>query len=296
MKAQRLADATDHRSSSHTARSCSSPSSLVLPNWVYLRRILSRKRHGAVPRLITVRYAVIVFFVLALGIFGFSVQWLAKMMEKHICLTYAPRTGGGEETRWGVGQIAAPFAWAGLAVDVIYELAELLARKARRTSRTVLRTTKAVGRTTTTHHWATRVSDLSSRRAKPETTTSQSTSLQIFPRLGHCGRCCESAPACKNTSGPEVNGDDGMYSVSISTEHIGSNTAADSRKEPNMSPLSESFEGSRIQSIIPYLPRSGHHSPPDSPLPSRLSDSVTQPPNVRHPSVKYSGNCQNCNQ
>jgi len=90
--------------------------------WAHLRFLFSRDRHKAEPRPATLRCAIIAFFVVTLGVLGFAVYFLAKTVEKHICLSYAPSTGEDGETQWGVGQIAAPFAWLGLSVDTVYEL------------------------------------------------------------------------------------------------------------------------------------------------------------------------------
>lgn len=90
--------------------------------WAYLCYLFSRGRFNIVPRPITLRCPIIAFFALTLGVFAFAVYFLAKTLEKHICLSYAPQTGEDGETHWGVGQIAAPFAWLGLTVDTIYEL------------------------------------------------------------------------------------------------------------------------------------------------------------------------------
>lgn len=100
--------------------------------WIYLRRALSRQRCLTQPCTTTLRYALVVFFVLTLGIFTFAVYWLAVTTRTHICLTYAPRKGPAEETQWGVGQIVAPFAWANLAIDVTYEVTQSLACTLRR--------------------------------------------------------------------------------------------------------------------------------------------------------------------
>jgi hypothetical protein len=90
--------------------------------WAYLRFLFSRDRHKAEPRPATLRCAIIAFFVVTLGVFGFAVYFLAKTIDKHIYLSCAPPTGDDGETQWSVGQIAAPFAWLGLTVDTIYEL------------------------------------------------------------------------------------------------------------------------------------------------------------------------------
>ncbi|KAK0748991.1 hypothetical protein B0T18DRAFT_96192 [Schizothecium vesticola] len=86
--------------------------------WVYLRCSL-RRRQVAGPR-----YAIFAFFVLMLGILGFAAYSLGKTVEKHVCLSYAPATEDNGETHWGIGQIVAPFAWLGLTVDILYELAD----------------------------------------------------------------------------------------------------------------------------------------------------------------------------
>jgi len=103
-------------------------------SWVYLRHALSRQGYRTKSSPATLRCVLVVYFVLTLGILAFAVYWLAITTKTHICLTYAPHYGQYEETQWGVGQIMAPFAWANMAVDVAYEVAESFTRALRRMS------------------------------------------------------------------------------------------------------------------------------------------------------------------
>lgn len=89
--------------------------------WGYLRWVLSRGQHKTSSRSVSLRFAIIAHFALTLGIFAFAAYFLAKTIEKHICLSYAPESEKDGESHWGIGQIAAPLAWLGLTVDLAYE-------------------------------------------------------------------------------------------------------------------------------------------------------------------------------
>lgn len=90
--------------------------------WGYLRWVFSRGQHETSRRSASLRFAIIAHFALTLGIFAFAAYFLAKTIEKHICLSYAPESEEDDESLWSIGQIAAPLAWLGLTVDLAYEL------------------------------------------------------------------------------------------------------------------------------------------------------------------------------
>ena len=99
--------------------------------WVYLRRNFAHNQHQIIRSpSTTLRCVYIAFFGFTLGLFVFAVRWLALTIDMHISLQSAEGSEA-EEARWDIGQIAAPFTWANLAVDVAYELEDPVARAVR---------------------------------------------------------------------------------------------------------------------------------------------------------------------